>query len=121
MRFVVLRENLIKALSIIGRSISLRPQLPVLANISLQALSNQLILSATNLEIGVKHIIVAKVEKEGNVVVPGKLLIEFISSLSANKFEFLLEGVTLQVRTDTTKASFTTMDSSDFPPFPSTS
>lgn len=121
MHCIVLRENLVKALSLVGRSIATKPQLPILSHILLQAGDNTLTLSATNLEIGVSTSVGAKIEKTGEVAIPGKLLTEFISTLpsSIDKITISLEGTTCTVKTPRTKASFAIGAASDFPPFPS--
>lgn len=118
MHFVVLKENLMKALSVVGRSISVKPQLPILSYVLIQAKETQLTIHATNLEIGTKFILPAKVEKDGEIAVPGKLLIEFISSLAADKVECIVKDSILIVTAKHTKASFATITAADFPPFP---
>jgi DNA polymerase III subunit beta len=118
MKLTVLKENLNKALVITGRSISSRPQLPILSNILLQAKENSLQISSTNLEIGINYTIGAKVEKEGEVTVPGKLLLDFINTISADKIEFELIEKNLIVKTINTESSFSTIAASEFPPFP---
>ncbi|MBI5452337.1 DNA polymerase III subunit beta [Candidatus Gottesmanbacteria bacterium] len=118
MHFFVLKENINKVLLIIGRNISSRPQLPILSNILIKTEKGQIKIAVTNLELGLVFTVPAKIEKEGEITVPGKLLTEFVSSLTADKIEFVLEGTNLIVKTDKTKASLTTISSSDFPPFP---
>ncbi len=117
MHFFVLKENLQKALSIVTRNISARPQLPILANVVLETEDNQLKISATNLELGVVYKIGAKVEKQGKTAVPGKLLAEYISNLNAEKIEIILEEKKLQIKTDKTLASFSSVDPTDYPLF----
>ncbi len=118
MHFWVLKENIYKALSFVGRNISSKPQLPVLANILLQAENGQLKITSTNLNLGVITSIPAKIEKSGEITVPGKLLTEFVSMLSAEKVEFVLEGTNFWVKTEKNKASFATIPASDFPSSP---
>lgn len=117
MHFIILKENIDKYLSIISRNISARPQIPILSNILIKTEKGHLKIATTNLELGIVITTPAKIEKEGEITVPGKLLAEFISNLHAEKIEFILEKTNLSVKTDTTKASFTTMPSSDFPAF----
>lgn len=118
MHIFVLRENLVKALSVVNKGISIKPQIPILSNILIKAEKNQLKLSTTNLELGFIISIGAKIEKEGEVTIPGKLLIEFINSLTGEKIELILEKNNLTVKTDKTNATFTTTSPTDFPPFP---
>lgn len=118
MKFIVLKENLGKVLSILGRNIPTRPQLPILANILLEAEKDWLKLSVTNLEIGLFFQIPARVETEGKTTISGKLFSEFISNLKTNKIEFFLEKDNLLIKSDYTKANFSTIPSNDFPVFP---
>lgn len=118
MHFIILKENLIKALVITGRNISTRPQLPILSNILIKTDKSQIILAITDLEIGIIFKTPAKIEEEGEITVPGKLLVDFINSITADKIEFVTEGSSLIVKTVNTHASFTTIPANDFPSFP---
>jgi DNA polymerase-3 subunit beta len=118
MHFFILKENIDKILNIIGRNISIRPQLPILSNLLLKTENGKLTIATTDLELGLLFHTNAKIEKEGEITVPGKLLTEFVSLLPAGKIEFLLEGNMLQVKTNKTHASLATMPAGEFPSFP---
>lgn len=118
MHFLILKENLYKALTIIARNISTKPQLPVLSNILLQAENGQLKITTTNMDLGIIMTVPAKVDKTGEITVPGKLLTEFVSMLSADKVEFMLDGTNLAVKTNTNQATFTTIPAAEFPSSP---
>ena len=96
MRVSCFQENLSKGLSIVGRAVSSRSTLPVLGNILLEAKDDKLRLAATNLEIGVNCWIGARIEDEGAITVPARLLTEFVNSLPPEKIE-----MELSVRTQT--------------------
>ena len=81
MRVSCLQENLSRGLNIVGRAVSPRSTLPVLGNILLATDEGRLKLAATNLEIGISCWIGAKVEDEGAVTVPARLLSEFVNQL----------------------------------------
>ena len=55
-------------------------------------------LSATNLEIGITAKIRAKIEEEGSVTIPAKLLYNYISNLDPGKIEFTLADMTLEIK-----------------------
>lgn len=118
MHFIVLKENLNKALSIVGKIIPIRPQLPILSNILFKTEENRLKIITTNLEIGITCFTGVKIEKEGEITVPGRLLIDFVNNLGTDKIEFKLENTILKLKSGKTQASFATSNSSDFPPFP---
>jgi DNA polymerase-3 subunit beta len=79
MKVQVQQDGLNRGLAIVGRAVNPRSTLPVLHNVMIQAESgfddSNLILSATNLEIGVRcPRSKAKVEDEGSCTIPAKLL-----------------------------------------------
>ena len=83
MNIQVLQENLSKALVTASRFTSSRAQLPVLGNILLESNRNRLLVSSTNLEISIALSIGAKVEKEGTITIPSRVITDLISNLRA--------------------------------------
>ena len=61
MKIEILQEQLLQGISNAVRAISPRVQLPVLSHILLEAQSQGIVLSATDLEIGIRIKIPAKV------------------------------------------------------------
>ena len=121
MQFSCLQENINKGLSIVSRFVSPRAQLPVLANILFSAKNGKLKLGATNLESGVSFEVGAKVEKDGEITVPAKTLVEFISSLPAEKIDFSLEENNLKISCQKYQATIASLPATEFPPLPSSS
>ena len=120
MRVSCFQENLSKGLSIVGRAVSSRSTLPVLGNILLEAKNDQLRLAATNLEIGVNCWIGARVEDEGAITVPARLLTEFVNSLPPDKIEMELSvrTQTLHLRCAKFDANIKGIDAQEFPVIP---
>ena len=120
MRVSCLQENLSKGLSIVSRAVSSRSTLPVLGNILLEAKDNELRLAATNLEIGINCWIGAKVEDEGAITVPARLLSEFINSLPPERIdmELSVRTQTLHMRCARFDANMKGLDASEFPIIP---
>ncbi len=120
MRVSCLQENLAKGLAIVGRAVSSRSTMPVLANILLEARDNQLRLAATNLEIGVTCWIGAKVEDEGSITVPARLLTEFVNSLPPDRIdlELTVRTQTLNLRCANFDANMKGIDAANFPIIP---
>ncbi len=118
MKITVLQENLKRAWSRVGRAVSTRPQLPVLANILVEAKDGKIFLTGTDLELGIRVEVGAKVEIEGKTTIPAKMFGEFISSIPSGKVELNLEKETLKVRSGRYKASFQTIEADEFPQFP---
>ncbi|MFN3979494.1 MAG: DNA polymerase III subunit beta [Caldilinea sp.] len=120
MRVSCLQENLAKGLSIVGRAVSSRSTMPVLANILIEASDNQLRLAATNLEIGVTCWIGAKVEDPGSITVPARLLTEFVNSLPPERIdmELIVRTQTLNLRCASFDANMKGIDAASFPIIP---
>jgi DNA polymerase-3 subunit beta len=120
MKVSCLKENLAKGLSIVGRAVATRSTLPVLSNILLTTNNNQLKLSATNLEVGITCWIGAKVEEDGAVTVPARLLTEFVNSLPPERIDMALNvrTKTLNLKCARYEANIKGIDATEFPLIP---
>lgn len=115
----LLQENFNSALSNVSRFVSSKAQLPILNNILLSTDNGRLKLSATNLELSINYWIGAKIDQEGSTTIPAKEITEFVSYLPTGKIDLKLSLSNLLTLTSTkTESSFTTIPSTDFPPFP---
>ena len=115
MKIEVLQEQLLSGLSIVSRAVATRAQLPVLSHILIEASNEGLTLSATDLEIGIKVKVAAKVLEGGRVAVPAKMFGEFLSSLNPGKVEISLEKETLLLSAPGYKGKFQTIGAEEFP------
>ena len=115
MKIEVLQEQLLDGLMIVGRAVASRAQLPVLSHILIEAKSEGLVLSATDLEIGMKIRVPAKVVESGQVAVPAKMFGEFLSSLNPGKVELKLEKETLVLSAPGYSGKFQTIGAEEFP------
>ena len=120
MKLSCLQENLNWGLGIVGRAVPTRTTLPITNNILLETDQSRLKLVATNLEMAISCWIGAKVEEEGTITVPAKLLTEFINSLPKDKVDVAMapKTKTLSVRCARYEARISGMDAKDFPPIP---
>ena len=118
MKVQVLQENLIKALNTACRLISAKAQLPVLANILIATEENRLKIASTNLEMGATIWIGAKIEKEGAITLPSRILQEFISSLPAEKIDLEVKENIASLTCGLNKALFNGIAASEFPVLP---
>ena len=118
MKLSILQENLAKGLSIVNRFIINKSQLPILNNILIKTDQGQLKLSATNLEIGINFWLGSKIEKDGEICVPAKVLTEYINSLPAEKINLAVNKNTLNINSSSYQADFITLSSSEFPIIP---
>jgi DNA polymerase-3 subunit beta len=83
MKLSCARDELAEKLQIVGRAVSTRTSVQVLAGILLRAVDGRLSLAATDMEISLRVSLEAQVEDEGSVVVPGRLLVDIVRLLPA--------------------------------------
>src|SRR5215216_843901 len=81
MKLTCAKEELAEKLQVAGRGVSTRASVQILAGILLRAAGGQLSLSATDMEISLRVSLDARVEDEGAVVVPGRLLVDIVRLL----------------------------------------
>ncbi len=120
MRVYTLQENLAKGLSLVSRAVATRSNLPILNNILLDARENQLRLATTNREIAINCWIGAKVEDEGAITVPARLLNDYVNGLPPERvdLEVAVRTQTLHLRCADFVASIKGLDAYDFPLIP---
>jgi len=120
MKLSCLQENLNRGLSMVSRAVAARTTLPITNNVLLTVDQSRLKLVATNLEMAISCWIGAKVEEEGAITVPARLLTEFVSSLPSDKVDISLSPrtKTLGLKCARFEARISGVDAKDFPPIP---
>lgn len=119
MKLSCTQENLRIALSSLERVVGKQSSLPILSNILLESDRGQLRLSATNLEIGVITSIGAKIESEGKITVPAKLLTNFIQNLAGDQIVGIEQiGTQVVLESGNYIVKINGLDSKDFPIIP---
>ncbi len=120
MKLSCLQENLNKGLNIVGRAVATRTTLPITSNVLLTVEKSRLKLVATNLEMAISYWIGAKVEEEGTITVPARLLTEFVASLPNENIDIELSSrtKTLSLKCARFEARISGVDAKDFPPIP---
>ena len=88
MDFSIEKNELQKALYRAQGVVERRTAMPILANILLEAKNGNIIITATDLEVGIRGSYSAQVEKEGSITVPAKHLYEIVKELPEGKVTF---------------------------------
>ncbi len=120
MKVSCLQENLAKGLGIVNRAVAVRSTLPITANVLLATDNGRLRLAATNLEIALSHWMGARIEEEGAITVPARLLADFVNSLPNEQIDIELSPRSKQIKLSCARNSATIggLDAEDFPPIP---
>ena len=113
--------DLNKGLAIVGRAVATRTTLPITNNILLTADESRLKLAATNLEIAISYWLGAKVEEEGAITIPARLLTDFVNSLPNEQINLTLSPRTrtLELKCARFEARINGEEAEEFPPIPS--
>ncbi len=119
MKLTCILEKFKKAIFNTERVIGKQITLPILENVLLETEKGMLKISATNLEMGVFLKIGAKIEKEGKITIPAKLLSNFITNLPP-KDTLILEvvGQELKISSGKFTAAIRGLAANEFPIIP---
>jgi len=116
----LMQDNLARGLQIVSRAVSSRSTLPVLANVLLRTEDAGLKLTATNLEIGMTCWVPGKIEVDGALTVPARLITDVVNSLpTGERVDLNAEGASLQIRSGRHQAHLRGIDAEEFPVIPS--
>lgn len=81
MQFTVAKSAFLEALQVCGNAVPAKSTLPILQNFLLTVRNGQLLLTATDLDLGVRMSIPVQVAEEGELVVPARHLIDVVKEL----------------------------------------
>ncbi|HCC68258.1 TPA: DNA polymerase III subunit beta [Patescibacteria group bacterium] len=115
MQFSCNQDTFSKYLNIVSRVVSSKPGLPILNNVKFDTSKGKLLMTATDLEIGITTWIGADIKSEGSITVPAKQLAEFINSIPNEKVDIKLDGQSFAVKTTNNSAQFHTIPVEDYP------
>lgn len=118
MRFICTKENLAYSLDLVSGIASKHINLPILSNILIQAEESSVRLITTNLEIGIKANLRAKVEKAGAFTVPAKTLADFIHLLPDEQVEVELQDNELSIHCNTSSTKIKGAPAEEYPIVP---
>lgn len=121
MKLLILQEKLKEGLNIIERISTKSLTLPILNNTLLKTQKNFLNLSATDLEIGINWWALAKIEKEGEIVLPIRILSNFFNLFPNNQISLEKKDQYLIIECENFKTQIKGFSSEDFPIIPQVS
>ena len=81
MKFTVPKEKILEELQLLQGIVEKRNTMPILANILVQAGSDEVEMTGTDLEVGLRTHFEASIEEPGAITVSGKKLFEIVKSL----------------------------------------
>ncbi len=122
MKFRVDRDVLTDAVAWSARTLPIRPSMPVLAGLLIEAGnfdgSDGLVLSSFDYETSARATLAAEVTEEGRALVSGRLLSDICRSLPNKPVEFTTEGPKVMLTCGSARFSLPTLPVEDYPPIP---
>ncbi|MEK7151615.1 MAG: DNA polymerase III subunit beta [Patescibacteria group bacterium] len=111
-------KKILTALKSVERVVSRNISLPSLNSILLKTENGKLKLSATNLELGINYWIGAKIDQEGEVLVPAKIFSDFLSNANDEKITIKVVKNIISINSEKYKTQILGMETKDFPIIP---
>ena len=119
MKFSVTKEKLLECLQQVQNVVSTRTTLPILSNVLLQTNGNEVRLTTTDLDVGVRGSFEAEVEKEGATTLPARRLFTIIRELPSSEIQFDVDGKNAaSIRSGQSFFKILGLPEEEFPPLP---
>ncbi len=118
MRFTIGQSEFINALSAVSNIVPARTPLPIIGNLLLEAGSDELALSATDLDVSVTLRVPASVEEVGRITLPAKKLADMIRALPASPVRVEGSGEQVTVECENSRFKVQGLPAEDYPSFP---
>src|SRR6185369_17975371 len=81
MEFTVSKADLVRELSLSQGVVEKKTTIPILSNVLLEAEDDRLVLTATDLELGIRCSCPARIKKEGSGTIPARKLLDYVRLL----------------------------------------
>ncbi len=118
MKFSCTQENLKRGLLLVSNLSSRSITLPILNNTHVKTNDGLLELCTTNLDIGIKTIVRGKVDEEGVVTVPTKVLADYISLLPSGSIDLVATNTDVEIFSAGQRSKLKGLAADDFPILP---
>jgi DNA polymerase-3 subunit beta len=119
MKFSVAKEKLLEGLQQVQNVVSTRTTLPILSNVLLQAHGDEIHLTTTDLDVGVRGSCEADVEKEGATTLPARRLFNIVRELPSSEIQVDVNGKNAaSIRSGQSFFKILGLPEEEFPPLP---
>lgn len=118
MRLTILQSNFARALGQVSRIVGARTTLPVLSNILISAKKGKIRFSATDLEVGISTQTIGKIDEEGEITLPARLLSDFVSNNKDESVDISTDGAVATLKSERFEAKIHGISAEEFPTVP---
>jgi DNA polymerase-3 subunit beta len=119
MKAVIAKADLVNVIAKIQNIVPAKPAIPILANVLLEAIDDQLVVSATDLTVSMRCYVDAKVIEEGSIALPARRFFQLIRELTAPQVKISAQtNEAAEITTGTSVFKINGMNKSEFPHLP---
>jgi len=119
MKFSVAKDKLLEGLQQVQNVVSTRTTLPILSNVLLRAQGDEIHLTTTDLDVGVRGSCEADVEKEGATTLPARRLFNIVRELPSSEIQVDVNGKNAaSIRSGQSFFKILGLPEEEFPPLP---
>src|SRR5438445_3963470 len=119
MKFSVTKEKLLEGLQQVQNVVSTRTTLPILSNVLLQADKDEIHLTTTDLDVGVRGSCEAHVDKAGATTLPARRLFNIVRELPSSEIQVDVDGKNAaSIRSGQSFFKILGLPEDEFPPLP---
>ncbi|MEM9336752.1 MAG: DNA polymerase III subunit beta [Patescibacteria group bacterium] len=118
MEITIAQPQLLKALELLSRISTKHVTLPVLQCVLISVKNNQVVFSATNLEIGIEISSPATVVEEGVIAIPSATLLQTIQLVTDKEITLKVEEGTLTIEGKQSQTQIKSIPHDEFPSIP---
>src|SRR5437870_1000559 len=120
MEFTVSKSDLVRELGLSQGVVEKKTTIPILSNVLLEADGDRIMLTATDLELGIRCSCPARVKKEGAGTVPARKLLEYVRLLPEGDLQMkFLENHWANITSGRSRTRMAGMSRESFPELPS--
>lgn len=119
MKVVIAKPDLVNIIGKIQSIVPSKPSSPILANVLLEAIDDQLIVSATDLSVSIRCYCEAKIVEEGSIALPARRFFQLVRELTAPQIKISAQSSeSAEITTGSSVFKIHGMNKAEFPQIP---
>ena len=120
MKFSVVKEDILQELQLLQGIVEKRNTMPILANILMNVSDQEIELTGTDLEVGLRTFFSAEISEAGAMTISGKKLFEIVRSLTAGQTVDFSGGddLKMEIKSGASEFKVLCLPKDDYPPVP---
>jgi len=120
MKFLIEKEKILGELQLLQGIVEKRNTMPILANILLSAAKDEIEITGTDLEVGLRTHFEAQIEEEGATTISGKKIFEIVKSIPDGSIVSFKEAdeLTMQIKAGESEFKVLCLPREDYPQVP---